>query len=302
MDFLPKTLITLMNVVDEHYSSFSWTSHEENGKMRISLLWNNGSTRRKSKATIRRDRRRYEHFRVEKSKSYNNTDNDESLECELTDCDSDETESDIANVMDTSEHLVNPCRAPSQVKIPERVENRSTKNCIVPSLTDSSRVSEKVRNKDDPKPVKELAISDGNIQKRPVELSSNPRVITDSKLKVKDNQQSVKETMTPNTSSAHSDNTLQRKVPRRSLEKVVMKVVDKEADYLLAMIPGTTKIVEHRISLNRTVIVDREANFTSWRTYNNNIGYDFDDVRTTKFMNDEVKNGILQMEQFVSRL
>ena len=63
MDHFPKTLLCLINTVVEQYIEFSWTSQEQNGKMKITLTWTNVEMKRnKSKATRKRDRKRHEQY------------------------------------------------------------------------------------------------------------------------------------------------------------------------------------------------------------------------------------------------
>ena len=73
MDHLPKTLLCLMNTVVEQYIEFSWTSQEQNGKMKITLTWTNVEMKRnKSKATRKRDRKRHEQYIEQKKVTENN--------------------------------------------------------------------------------------------------------------------------------------------------------------------------------------------------------------------------------------
>jgi hypothetical protein len=52
-----------MNTVVEQYIEFSWTSQEQNDKMKITLTWTNVEMKRnKSKATRKRDRKRHEQY------------------------------------------------------------------------------------------------------------------------------------------------------------------------------------------------------------------------------------------------
>jgi hypothetical protein len=62
-----------MNTVVEQYIEFSWTSQEQNGKMKITLTWTNVEMKRnKSKATRKRDRKRHEQYIEQKKVTENN--------------------------------------------------------------------------------------------------------------------------------------------------------------------------------------------------------------------------------------
>lgn len=272
MEFLPKTLITLMNVVNDPYSNFAWTSYEENGKMRISMMWNNDTSRRKSKATVKRDRRRYEQFLLEKSKSEEIGDSESVKSSEWTDCDNDSTVGDSEDKMDTFDNVRKPCGAPINETVAKQVDDHSTEK-LSSSCNDSARDNVKVKNSVHKRTVvKENSVHDGNTQQ-------------DS-----------------------DDSRPERKIPRRSkqnedkIDKIVMKVSDRRADYLLAFLPCTFPrvVIEHTISQNQNKLVRSGDQY--WRAYVKNIDEDFDDVRTTKFMNDDVQEGIQRMEQFVSEL
>ena len=41
MDGLPKTLTCFLNIVNKQNTDFSWTSTEQNGRMKIFLMWTN---------------------------------------------------------------------------------------------------------------------------------------------------------------------------------------------------------------------------------------------------------------------
>lgn len=252
-----------MNVVNGQYSNFAWSSHEENGKIRISLVWHNDSGRRKSKATIRRDRKRYEQFIAGKSKSGEISDDESLKSSETSDCNDDNTDSDSEHKMDTSK----PNGASRKVELRKRVQNHSTmkSSCSDKQLVNnSSRANLKVTPDQGKTIVEKLgSTSDSNTQ-------------------------------------SETDATPRRKIPRCSLEKIVMKVSERKADYLLAIVPGTRIVIEHTISLKQTKLVRHGDRY--WHTYVKNVENDFEDVRTTSYMNEEVQNGILLMEQFLNQL
>lgn len=143
MDNLPKTLLALLNVANEQYSDFSWTSIEQNGKMRISLIWrNNEAKRNKSSATRRRDKRRYDDFIATKNNVAENVNVENSTS--ETDSSDDDSNSNLEMDVSVAEKLKNtPCRSPPQVvKSPVRQMNNkkqsSMKRCDGQSIIESA--------------------------------------------------------------------------------------------------------------------------------------------------------------------
>lgn len=113
MDHLPQTLLCLLDGVKEQYQEFSWTSQEQNGKMRITLIWTNEQYKQyKSNATKKRDAKRQEQYIANKQecKGKQNTDVEKdkiSIE--------DKLESD--NEMEVNDNLNTLCDASTQVNI-----------------------------------------------------------------------------------------------------------------------------------------------------------------------------------------
>ena len=110
-----------MNTVVEQYIEFSWASQEQNGKMKITLTWTNVEMKRnKSKATRKRDRKRYEQY-IEQKKVTENNKETEIKETNTNNIEYSSSEDD--SEMDTIQNIITPCSTPSQVN--RKDENQS---------------------------------------------------------------------------------------------------------------------------------------------------------------------------------
>ena len=267
MDHLPKTLLCLMNTVVEQYIEFSWTSQEQNGKMKITLTWTNVEMKRnKSKATRKRDRKRHEQYIEQKKVNENNKEteiketNTNNIEDSSSEDDSDSTDSE----MDTIQNIITPCSTPSQV-------NRQDENQSINTT-------------------KDIPVVDNQVCKEVITSDTIQKVV--QPIKVHDNIQT--ECVKPNTQV--SDLPKRR---RRFFSKIVIKTTDGHQDTLIGKLPRTQNLIVHIISQNITEIVG--PSIREWKYFMKNVNEDFKDVEETDFMDDGVRNAIQKMENFVEQ-
>ena len=270
MDKLPKTLLMLMNTVIEEYNEMSWTSLEQTGKMKITLIWTNDDMpRNKSKATRKRDRKRYEQFKERKEVvmdenakiSENNNSrisSDEQSECEINDANNN------MEIVDTEI----PSSASSQVNLKVRNENegRSIKKTKEFSVADDQVCNQASRNVTKNKIVSEQYKLTDNLkhanEKRETPLIDKP------------------------------------KRQRRYFKKIVTKTTGGLRDTLLGKMPYKDFVIVHSISKNKTWLVG-PPDGREWEHYSKNVDDDFRDVQETEFMNDQIEDSIRKMELFI---
>lgn len=264
MDQLPITLLSLINTVVEQYKEFSWSSQEQDGKIRINLTWTNEPQKRmKSKSSKVRDRKRYEQFLAQKQKV--DKKNQQKDDNETSDEESSESENETDKEMDITESKNTPCDASVQVNIlPAR--NRSMRRTI---------------NVVDNQPCKQVNNVNG-VNKVKENITVNR---TDTQNDVTNENKEKKQIPT---------------WPRRFFRKIVMKTTGGRANTLIGQIPGRDYLIEHLISENETEII--ATGDPEYRTYYKNLTEDFDDVKDTDFMDERVRNAIRLMEIYVEEI
>lgn len=264
MDQLPITLLSLFNTVVEQYKEFSWSSQEQNGKMRITLTWTNDTQiRPKSKSTKVRDRKRYEQFRAQKQKiAEKDEQRNEKVSSDEEDISSD-SESD--NEMDIVDNPITLCDASTQVNI----------------LPDGKRSIKRTINTAGIKPCQQ------------VNKAHDINKVKDSII-----------TNRPSTQEYPTNESKEKKQiptwPRKFFRKIVMKTTRGIANTLIGQIPGHEFLVEHLISEKQTDLINTRD--PEYQTYYKNITDDFDDVKDTDFMDESVKNAIQLMENYVEHV
>ena len=268
MDHLPKTLLCLINTVVEQYIEFSWTSQEQNDKMKKTLTWTNVEMKRnKSKATRKRDRKRHEQYIEQKKVTENNKEteiketNTNNIEDSSSEDDSDST---ADSEMDTIQNIITPCSTPSQV-------NRQDENQSINTT-------------------KDIPVVDNQVCKEVITSDTIQKVV--QPIKVHDNIQT--ECVKPNTQV--SDLPKRR---RRFFSKIVIKTTDGHQDTLIGKLARTQNLIVHIISQNITEIVG--PSIREWKYFMKNVDEDFKDVEETDFMDDGVRNAMQKMENFVEQ-
>lgn len=265
MDCLPKTLTSLLKIVNEQYTDFSWTSTEQNGRMKISLLWTNGdkSTKRKSNASRKRDRKRLKQF-VEKKNSENKTSESEDESFIESDTESDIPSEPTDALMDVIDSV--PCSASLTVN------------------TNKGKQSSEENNQLRTESVKHV---NGNLNAAGKicisEHSNTQNMLTKSHDVV--NTENISNT---------EEKSKSRQTP--VLDKIVIKTsLSMCSATLLTLIPMINLIMSY--SLGKEEDIHYFGPGTKRYTYAlHNIENDFDDVRKTKYMNSDIASAIEKME------
>lgn len=312
MDHLPHTLISLLNTVVEQYKKFSWTSYEENGKMKISMIWTNDEHKRaKSQATRKRDIKRFSKFMESKKNNYDEPQiNSNKVESDLeTDHSLDESE----NEMDINDNQTSTCRASSQVNLSLEKSIHKTiadKNVDIPIDDINKRqvntVSERKRHLNDQDKqlykCKQRFVNNSNTA---VCLNGNNTKQIGSNgsntVQVDKHDESKNCIVQEDTTISQCERTQEPKEitkrPWRCFKKVVIKTTSGFPDILIGKLPGKDFIVVHGISANTMDIFhpyEREFKY-----FNKNLEEDFKDIQETDYWNENTKIKIDMMERFV---
>ncbi|CAG2186348.1 unnamed protein product [Mytilus edulis] len=299
MERLPSLLTSTIENACRQFRHISFTVHGENDRARVSIVFTNqdsNKTKRKSNSTVNRDKKRMKEYNTDDANS-SISENHKDVICsdrssEISQIPSEEVSTNTLDIMDIDD---NPSMASTTSGNIEVIESPNIELSIDTgnelSLPPTCLKGKHVNNVEKCK----QRITVDRIEKNKCTVEGD-NLVTKCTISKKNNSDIVS-TTSPGAQSCDKVKEHNRKVPESG---IIRKIVFKKSRSGMDMLIGKTErgrlVLFHMSGKNFELLLPGEHEYSR---YNKVLTEDFEDVRTTPFMNDEVNEGILKMEKVV---